>query len=417
MPDPPPVPCDVTDMNSPVPPKQEFGLLGELAGRQWRVGDKRVSAIHYYEWIDGQRAIRFTEFSKTFSKTREDGAFTEFRPTSVPGVLSACRDMYRPDSPYAIWNQTKVLYHLSPDGMSATSDLSNVGGWGKLEAVRLYPSGVYEHQSAVGRMDAAPPKLRFWGEPDSAKMFTEVKGDELAAAERQMDIQDKQIWAEINARVDQRIAEDKAKQRAKDRQFWENMNAAASGLAQAAAQTSREYQASQADVRARNERLDRAFNKSSTASSPRPASTQGASPGIQTPAVTSPTPVRVATGQRAGSEGKSSSTSEMKTSADGHKVREVATTSDDDAMLCVGQPTPGEGTMCKGELTATVTNTCGRPVDVRVCMTTKSGKWDCRATYGVAPGKSYPFGWCHGTGQTFYDARYSTSKKKLANPF
>lgn len=83
---------------------------------------------------------------------------------------------------------------------------------------------------------------------------------------------------------------------------------------------------------------------------------------------------------------------------------------------CLSSTEPAKGTMCKEELTVTVTNVCVAPIDMRICMTKVNGKWDCRAKYGVKPGKTGLFGWCGGSGRVFEDFRYSPSNSKFKVP-
>lgn len=94
----------------------------------------------------------------------------------------------------------------------------------------------------------------------------------------------------------------------------------------------------------------------------------------------------------------------------------VASNSDDDANQCVSGATLKYDDTTKGNTAAYVTNGCGRPVDVRICLMTESKGWQCQTTYGVATQTSWSASAFHATGNVFQDARISGSKRALRHP-
>lgn len=47
----------------------------------------------------------------------------------------------------------------------------------------------------------------------------------------------------------------------------------------------------------------------------------------------------------------------------------------------------------------TLTNRCGSPMDLRFCLETRSGKWNCGLQFGVPTGKAIQWLTCEGTGE------------------
>lgn len=86
-----------------------------------------------------------------------------------------------------------------------------------------------------------------------------------------------------------------------------------------------------------------------------------------------------------------------------------------DANTCVSRPIVGPNHACGKGTSASVTNQCPSPVDVRMCSMTPKG-WDCSARWGLAPGASWSQAWCAGTSQVFMSARNSGSSTALGSP-
>lgn len=86
-----------------------------------------------------------------------------------------------------------------------------------------------------------------------------------------------------------------------------------------------------------------------------------------------------------------------------------------DANTCVSRPIVGPNHACGKGTSASVTNQCSSPVDVRMCSMTPNG-WDCSARWGLAPGASWSQAWCAGTSQVFMSARNSGSSTALGSP-
>ncbi|HET6432662.1 hypothetical protein [Dyella sp.] len=86
-----------------------------------------------------------------------------------------------------------------------------------------------------------------------------------------------------------------------------------------------------------------------------------------------------------------------------------------DANVCVSRPVVGPNNACGKGTSASVSNHCPTPVDVRMCSMTPRG-WDCSARWGLAPGESWSQAWCAGTSQIFTTARNSNSGVPLDSP-
>ena len=88
---------------------------------------------------------------------------------------------------------------------------------------------------------------------------------------------------------------------------------------------------------------------------------------------------------------------------------------DTDANRCVTSAETQLNASFKGNTAATVTNGCGQPVDVQICLMTSKG-WNCGVRTGVQSQSMASFSSFDATGQIFVDARRSSSSKPLASP-
>jgi hypothetical protein len=70
----------------------------------------------------------------------------------------------------------------------------------------------------------------------------------------------------------------------------------------------------------------------------------------------------------------------------------------------------------QGNTAAYVTNGCGQPVDVRICLMTENKGWNCGMTYGLSPQSSWSWSSLKATGSVFQDARISGSKRAMQSP-
>jgi hypothetical protein len=93
-----------------------------------------------------------------------------------------------------------------------------------------------------------------------------------------------------------------------------------------------------------------------------------------------------------------------------------AKNSNDDANQCVSGATLRENDTFQGNTAAYVSNGCGRPVDVRICLMTEAKGWNCGMTYGLSPQSSWSWSSMHATGQVFQDARISGSQRTMQSP-
>ena len=89
---------------------------------------------------------------------------------------------------------------------------------------------------------------------------------------------------------------------------------------------------------------------------------------------------------------------------------------DTDANQCVTSAELRLNDTFKGNTAAYVVNGCGQPVDVRVCLMTESGGWNCGSTAGLQPQGRWSFSSFNATGQVFVDAHTSGSGKPFASP-
>jgi hypothetical protein len=90
--------------------------------------------------------------------------------------------------------------------------------------------------------------------------------------------------------------------------------------------------------------------------------------------------------------------------------------SDDDANQCVTGATLRVNDTFQGNTAAYVTNGCGQPVDVRICLMTENKGWNCGMTYGLSPQSSWSWSSLKATGNVFQDARISGSKRTMQSP-
>lgn len=86
-----------------------------------------------------------------------------------------------------------------------------------------------------------------------------------------------------------------------------------------------------------------------------------------------------------------------------------------DATRCVSQPELRANDTYQGNTAAYVSNGCGTPVDVRICLMRDNG-WNCGMTNGLAPQASWSWSSFRATGQVFMDARVSGSGRTLNSP-
>lgn len=89
---------------------------------------------------------------------------------------------------------------------------------------------------------------------------------------------------------------------------------------------------------------------------------------------------------------------------------------EDDAKDCVTRPEMGRNPNCRDGNAFRVHNRCDRPVDVKICIFTTKGKWDCGASWGIAPGHSWSYPSCFGTNNVMYDARPAGSNRRFDKP-
>jgi hypothetical protein len=88
---------------------------------------------------------------------------------------------------------------------------------------------------------------------------------------------------------------------------------------------------------------------------------------------------------------------------------------DTDARRCVSSPEVRENDTFQGNTAAYVSNGCGTPVDVKICLKTESG-WKCGVTWGLASQGSWSHSAFRATGPVFVDAKTAGSSRALAAP-
>jgi hypothetical protein len=88
---------------------------------------------------------------------------------------------------------------------------------------------------------------------------------------------------------------------------------------------------------------------------------------------------------------------------------------DTDANRCVSGADVRENDTTKGNTAAYVSNGCGTPVDVKICLMTDSG-WKCGVTWGLGAQGSWSYSAFHATGAVFVDAKTAGSSRALASP-
>jgi hypothetical protein len=96
--------------------------------------------------------------------------------------------------------------------------------------------------------------------------------------------------------------------------------------------------------------------------------------------------------------------------------REAKASTDTDANRCVTSPNLKLNDTFQGNTAAYVTNGCGTPVDVRICLMTEAKGWNCGMTNSLQPQASWSWSSMHATGQTFMDARVQGSNRPMASP-
>lgn len=99
-------------------------------------------------------------------------------------------------------------------------------------------------------------------------------------------------------------------------------------------------------------------------------------------------------------------------SSGGNETASVKT----DANRCVSSPDLRRDDTSKGNTAAYVTNGCGEPVDVRICLFKQGAGWNCGVGWGIQPQAKWSYSSFEATGQVFVDARINGSGKTLASP-
>ena len=102
--------------------------------------------------------------------------------------------------------------------------------------------------------------------------------------------------------------------------------------------------------------------------------------------------------------------------AEEEKRKQLQASTDTDANRCVSSPNLRENDTFAGNTAAYVTNNCGTPVDVRICLMKEGKGWNCGMTNGLQPGKTWSWSSMQATGQVFVDARVGGSTRKMASP-
>jgi hypothetical protein len=87
-----------------------------------------------------------------------------------------------------------------------------------------------------------------------------------------------------------------------------------------------------------------------------------------------------------------------------------------DPQLCISQPQQVRNPNCKDGAAFSVTNSCEGPVDLRICVRTTKGRWDCGTHWGVKAGAVASWPSCFGTTDVFVAARHSDSEIPLGSP-
>lgn len=88
----------------------------------------------------------------------------------------------------------------------------------------------------------------------------------------------------------------------------------------------------------------------------------------------------------------------------------------DDPSRCVSQPSQVRHPNCKDGTAFSMSNGCEQAVDVRLCIKTHDGAWDCGVSWGVRPGGGWSYPSCRGTSSVFMDVRSSGSNRRFADP-
>ena len=86
------------------------------------------------------------------------------------------------------------------------------------------------------------------------------------------------------------------------------------------------------------------------------------------------------------------------------------------ANRCVTSPELRQNDTFQGNTAVYVTNGCGTPVDVRICLMKDNQVWNCGMKYSLQPQGSWSWSSFHATGQTFMDARVEGSSRQMASP-
>jgi hypothetical protein len=87
----------------------------------------------------------------------------------------------------------------------------------------------------------------------------------------------------------------------------------------------------------------------------------------------------------------------------------------DDPSGCVSAPEPMKHPNCKDGTAFGVRNSCAQAVDVRMCIKTTAGRWDCGASPTVNPGGSWSYPSCAGTSTVWTDARSAGPRARRFN--
>lgn len=87
----------------------------------------------------------------------------------------------------------------------------------------------------------------------------------------------------------------------------------------------------------------------------------------------------------------------------------------EDPSGCVSDPEPMKHPNCKDGTAFGVRNSCTQAVDVRMCIKTTAGRWDCGVSPTVNPGGRWSYPSCTGTSTVWTDARSAGPRARRFN--
>jgi hypothetical protein len=87
----------------------------------------------------------------------------------------------------------------------------------------------------------------------------------------------------------------------------------------------------------------------------------------------------------------------------------------DDPSGCVSAPAQMKHPNCKDGTAFGVRNSCVQAVDVRMCIKTTAGRWDCGASPTLNPGASWSYPSCAGTSTVWMDTRSAGTRARRFN--